>query len=52
MKNLLNFIHTSTSYVNSDKTGWIEEKIYDREITNPMKSVEEMLKTPINILEA
>ena len=29
VKNLDNFVHISTAYVNSDKTGWIEEKIYD-----------------------
>ena len=29
VKNLHNFVHISTAYVNSDKQGWVEEKIYD-----------------------
>lgn len=28
-KNIQNFIHVSTAYVNSNKVGEIEEKIYD-----------------------
>ena len=28
-KNLQSFIHVSNSFVNSDKKGWIEEKIYN-----------------------
>lgn len=30
-KNLENFVHVSTCYVNSDKRGWIEEEIYKSE---------------------
>jgi hypothetical protein len=28
-KRLLSFTHVSTAYVNSNRTGFIEEKIYD-----------------------
>lgn len=51
MKNLENFLHVSTSYVNSDKSGWIEEKIYESEIVNPLQLVDDLLKTPVNLLE-
>ena len=28
-KNLLSFTHVSTAYVNSNRTGFVEEKIHD-----------------------
>jgi hypothetical protein len=39
------FCHVSTAYTNSNRTGFIEEKIYDLEGgKDPEKLVEEILK--------
>ena len=43
MKNLQNFIHISTAYVNSNITGVIEEKIYDI-VPDPEAYIENILK--------
>ncbi len=43
VKNLENFIHVSTCYVNTDKFGWIEEKVYD--------SAEDAEKMMINLIK-
>ncbi|CAD8153134.1 unnamed protein product [Paramecium octaurelia] len=51
IKNLENFIHISTAYVNSDKAGYIEEKIYDVNQENLEQLVSQLLKTPVSILE-
>ncbi|CAK65858.1 unnamed protein product (macronuclear) [Paramecium tetraurelia] len=51
IKNLENFIHISTAYVNSDKGGYIEEKIYDPGQENLEQLVTQLLKTPVSILE-
>ncbi len=32
MKKAINFLHVSTAYVNSDVSGYIEEKLYDKNI--------------------
>jgi len=44
-KSVLCFTHVSTAYVNSNRSGRIEEKIYDLEGgKDPEKLVEEILK--------
>jgi len=44
-KKCVNFCHISTCYVNSDKKGWIEEKIYDYP-ENSLELMKELLKIP------
>ncbi|OMJ67832.1 hypothetical protein SteCoe_34905 [Stentor coeruleus] len=44
------FIQISTAYVNSDKNGWIQEKVYAY-IENPRKKLNELLSMPIELLE-
>lgn len=50
MKRVLNFLHVSTAYVNSDMAGFIEERIYEKKnidiekillTLNDLKEVEE-----------
>ena len=45
-KQLLNFIHISTCYVNSDKEGFIEEKIY-KHSENPYEILNQLESMPI-----
>lgn len=44
-KNLENFLHVSTAYVNSDKRGVIEEKMYEIN-GDPEKIIEDIYKMP------
>ena len=44
-KNLENFLHVSTAYVNSDKEGIIEEKIYDQD-RDAEELIAELYNTP------
>lgn len=46
-KHLDNFLHISTAYVNSDKKGVIQEKIYDINI-DAEEYIHSLLKKPIN----
>ena len=42
--NLLAFTHVSTAYVNSNRLGFIEEKVYDLPgILDPVKEIERIL---------
>jgi hypothetical protein len=44
-KSIVTFTHVSTAYVNSNRSGRIEEKIYDLEGgKDPEKLIEEILK--------
>ena len=45
VRNLSNFIHISTAYVNSDKNGWIDEQIYEYK-ENPLEVVAKINKIP------
>lgn len=52
MKNLDNFVHISTAYVNCDKIGFIEEKIYDDPtIVDTDKYAAELYRTCQNFTE-
>ena len=44
-KNLENFLHVSTAYVNSDKRGVIEERMYDIN-GDPEKIINDIYKMP------
>lgn len=44
-KNLENFIHISTTYVNSDKLGFIEEDIY-KTSADPDATLKRLLSLP------
>ncbi|OMJ67192.1 hypothetical protein SteCoe_35719 [Stentor coeruleus] len=44
------FIQISTSYVNFDKNGWVQEKVYAY-IENPQNKLNELLSIPIELLE-
>ncbi len=46
-KNIENFVHVSTCYVNSDKKGLIQEKIYDISI-DAEEYINTLYKKPIN----
>lgn len=46
-KKLCNFLHVSTAYVNSDKKGIIQEKIYDINV-DAEEYIYSLLKKPIN----
>ncbi len=46
-KRLENFLHVSTAYVNSDKKGIIQEKIYDLNM-DAEEYVHTLFKKPIN----
>lgn len=49
-KNIISFVQISTAYVNCDKEGWVEEKIYP--ITrNPRALLSELLSIPIEDIE-
>lgn len=50
MKNLQNFVHISTAYVNCNHQGWVEERIYDID-QDPEKLIQDLLKIPISELE-
>ena len=47
MKNIYNFIHVSTAYVNSDKNGWIDEQIYDYK-QDPIETITKIINMPKN----
>jgi len=51
IRNLQNFVHISTCYVNCDKKGVIEEKIYSSS-QNPDIVLKDILNIPIDQLEA
>eukprot|EP00357_Protocruzia_adherens_P036375 CAMPEP_0115042952 /NCGR_PEP_ID=MMETSP0216-20121206/46573_1 /TAXON_ID=223996 /ORGANISM="Protocruzia adherens, Strain Boccale" /LENGTH=494 /DNA_ID=CAMNT_0002425167 /DNA_START=140 /DNA_END=1621 /DNA_ORIENTATION=+ len=51
-KNLVIFTQISTSYVNSDKSGWIEEKIYNDFRKDPEEALTEILSIPEDKIEA
>ena len=44
-------MHVSTAYVNSDKTGFIEERIYDVQY-DPHELLSQISKIPASKLEA
>jgi fatty acyl-CoA reductase len=46
-KNLESFLHVSTAYVNSDKKGVIEEKIYDIGM-DAEEHINELFKRPVD----
>mmetsp|Transcript_32848 Transcript_32848/g.29710 ORF Transcript_32848/g.29710 Transcript_32848/m.29710 type:complete len:430 (+) Transcript_32848:489-1778(+) len=49
-KNLDNMVHVSTCYVNSDKLGMIEEKIYEID-RDPERLINDLYKIPVDQLE-
>jgi 1-acyl-sn-glycerol-3-phosphate acyltransferase len=49
-KNLKAFVQISTAYVNCDKLGWIQEKVYPYSL-NPRDVLKELLSIPVEIIE-
>ena len=49
-KRMENFVHVSTAYVNSDKFGFVEEKIYDYGI-DVEKQVNDLMRLPAVLSE-
>ncbi|OMJ82851.1 hypothetical protein SteCoe_16318 [Stentor coeruleus] len=49
-RNLHAFVQISTAYVNCDKEGWVQEKVYPY-TGNPQEKLKELLSIPVEIIE-
>ena len=49
-KNLKAFVQISTAYVNCEKEGWIQEKIYQT-LHDPKERLKELLQIPVELIE-